>query len=413
MRLQILTECPSCHSHEVKLLGDYGDTALCDDYKSKSSVHQKFPLRLYHCNNCSLAFIDCVVDPSEIYDNYVYLTQSSPGLNAHFERYASDVVTRLNLPQGSTIVDIGGNDGTLLSSFSNLESFRLVNIEPSPQASSYCADNFQYITTINQYFTPELVDEISADISPDLILMNNMLANIPPINSFVDCLDLFCSPTGVVVIESSYLLDMVSNNVIDFVYHEHLYYFSVTSLSYLFSAHNFQLFDVQHVGTKGGSLRYYFSRPGLYPVSSKVSDKINIEKDFFASDSYLKWFHAISSSLSSIHLPSITSSSSDVCIYGASATTTTLLNLLPRSWKIASVVDDNPLKHGKYAPFGQDLVVQKFDFLSNNKPGIIVIAAWRFRSLILPKLRLIPGYNPLIVVPLPSPVISFLHDIEL
>jgi len=397
----IISTCPFCGSSDLHLIADYGETGLCDDYRQTASPVTTYPLRLLLCKNCLLSFIDCVVDPSLIYEDYIYLTSSSPGLQAHFKNYADAVATAFltDIDHSHYCIDIGGNDGTLLDSLPKSSEMRLLNIEPSAAAS--LASRSKGIDTYNGYFNSSAVDYILAQGKPSLVFMNNMFANIPDVHSFVRNLSLLFDDQTVAVIESSYLVDMVRSNVIDFVYHEHLYYLSLFPLQKLLGTFGLEIFDFQQVETKGGSYRYFISPIGARLVSHRVSTQLACEQAFIQSSEYSRWFEKTVSMISDLTSSLSVSQQSEICIYGASATTTTLLQLLPSSWSYSFMVDDNPAKHAKYSPTSPSLKVQTFDFLVEETPPVILIAAWRFLDLIVAKLNSIPNYNPLIIVPLP------------
>jgi hypothetical protein len=205
---------------------------------------------------------------------------------------------------------------------------------------------------------------------------------------------------GVLVIESSYLLDMIDNMVFDFIYHEHLSYFSILPLVRFFKQFDMQLIHVNEVGTKGGSLRYYWARnnskwnPSLNVKElslREVKAGINTEK--------FKDYEARIETVKFQLLEFLEKHKEDKIVgYGASATSTTLISNFGLHKYLSYLVDDNVDKVNTYSP-GYHIPVYNFDRLKNEQPDVIVILAWRFKEVILKKLSFFKG---IIIVPLPT-----------
>jgi len=393
----------------IQQVGSFGETQLCDNYTKTKNDPVSFPLDLYECLQCRLVFISEVVDPHAIYDEYLYVTQSSPGLDQHFSEYASSLRPFIPARDGA-IVDIGGNDGTLLSKFAGISGQALINVEPSSRAISACTT--EGILSINGYFNQESASYIRSIDNVNLVFMNNMLANIPDLAAFLSALSSLFDSQTIGCIESSYLPDMVVNSVVDFIYHEHLYYFSATSLSNLLQTVGLEIFDVQHVLTKGGSVRYFIRNNAVpaSPVSSAFSNMLSNEAKFFQYTNLSSWFARMKNLLSSVETDFLALCDQPVPVYGASPTTASLMALLP-SIEVSYLIDDNSLKHGLYGPLkGAPLVVGSA-YLAESKPAFLIIAAWRFSASILSRISSIDDYNPTVLLPLPVPRIAPLCDL--
>ena len=224
----IKKECRLCKSDVLNTVLPLADSPLCDAYITEKKVQKYYPLKLSQCGDCGFVQIDCVVDPEIIYRDYIYVTTSSSGLKNHFKSYADDVFGYLKLPSKSLVVDVGSNEGTLLSFFQQ-KNCNVLGIEPSIKTAKNATE--KGIETLPEFFNLDLSKEIVERYgNASLITINNLFANIDDLHNFAQGLESLLADDGVLVIESSYLLDMVNNMVFDFIYHEHLSYFSIIPL---------------------------------------------------------------------------------------------------------------------------------------------------------------------------------------
>ena len=390
--------CRLCESQDIKVVLPLQNSPLCDAYIESPKKQEFYNLNLCLCNECGFVQIDTVVNPEDIYRDYIYVTTSSPGLQKHFKDYALKVCSFLKLNESNLTVDIGSNDGTLLQFFKQ-HGHKVLGIEPSIKAAE--SANKNGIETLSEFFDIGLANKIVHKYGKaNLITINNLFANVDNLKDFVEGLNILLDSNGVLVIESSYLLDMIDNMVFDFIYHEHLSYFSIIPLVRFFDQFDIQLIHVHEVGTKGGSLRYYWARKNakwapsldvqhfsLREVKAGINtEKFNdyitrIENEKFQLIEFLEKYKE-----------------DKIVGYGASATSTTLISHFELHKYLSYLVDDNPDKINTYSP-GYNIPVYKFDKLKDEKPDVIVILAWRFKEEILKKLSFFKG---IIIVPLPT-----------
>ncbi|KGE25983.1 class I SAM-dependent methyltransferase [Leptospira interrogans] len=380
-------DCRLCKSKDLIKVLPLTPTALCDAYVKERKEQDVYPLDLFQCKNCGFVQIECVVDPEIIYRDYIYVTTSSSGLSNHFENYAKDVLEKLNLGASSFVVDIGSNDGTLLSYF-KARNAKVLGVEPSTKTAEDATN--RGIETLPEFFDPNLARKIKEKVGQaDLITVNNLYANIDDLHSFTEGLEYLLSPNGVVVIESSYLGDMVDNMVFDFIYHEHLSYFSILPLIKFFDSFGLRLIHLQHVGTKGGSFRYYWARKNsIHSVSEEVSKFIEIEKEKNMNESYFKKYADRINKVKAELIQGLEKSKGKKKIigYGASATSTTLIYHFGLEKYIDYLVDDNPGKIDTYSP-GLHIPVKHPDVLNSEGDAVLIVLAWRYFDLIRSKLK--------------------------
>ncbi|AAS70760.1 class I SAM-dependent methyltransferase [Leptospira interrogans] len=380
-------DCRLCKSKDLIKVLPLTPTALCDAYVKERKEQDVYPLDLFQCKNCGFVQIECVVDPEIIYRDYIYVTTSSSGLSNHFENYAKDVLEKLNLGASSFVVDIGSNDGTLLSYF-KARNAKVLGVEPSTKTAEDATN--RGIETLPEFFDPNLARKIKEKVGQaDLITVNNLYANIDDLHSFTEGLEYLLSPNGVVAIESSYLGDMVDNMVFDFIYHEHLSYFSILPLIKFFDSFGLRLIHLQHVGTKGGSFRYYWARKNsIHSVSEEVSKFIEIEKEKNMNESYFKKYADRINKVKAELIQELEKSKgkNKIIGYGASATSTTLIYHFGLEKYIDYLVDDNPGKIDTYSP-GLHIPVKHPDVLNSEGDAVLIVLAWRYFDLIRSKLK--------------------------
>jgi hypothetical protein len=274
----------------------------------------------------------------------------------------------------------------------------VLGVEPSIKAANHA--NQKSIHTVSEFFDVQLAHEIVRQQGKaSLITVNNLFANIDNLKEFVNAVNVLLDSDGVLVIESSYLLDMVNNMVFDFIYHEHLSYFSILPLVRFFNRFDIRLIHLQEVGTKGGSLRYYWARinsewqPSLNVKKlslREVKEEINAEK--------FKDYGARIDSLKFKLLEFLEKNKkSKIVGYGASATSTTLISNFELHSYFSYLVDDNVDKVNTYSP-GYHVPVYSCEKLIDDNPDIVVILAWRFKDEILDKIKNICST---VIIPLP------------
>ncbi|MEO8172128.1 MAG: class I SAM-dependent methyltransferase [Sediminibacterium sp.] len=383
------SECRGCKSTDLKKIFCLNPTPVGDEYVEgyKVSVEQPlYPIDLYMCQECNLAQLIDIVQPESIYADYIYLTESSTDLSPHFKDYAQKVSEKIGLPKKSRVVDIGSNDGTLLNCFKNLD-YTVIGVEPSGKISALA--NARGLKTYNAYFNAATATEIvDQDGKADLITSNNVFANVPDLHSWIEGINVLLSDNGVYVFESYYLMDVVKNFVFDFIYHEHLTSFSVKPVVTLFEKFNLKVASIDWVPTKGGSLRYYITKPGNSKFSNDktVAHYLKLEDEFKLYDpaTYEKFHEDIMllKKASKECLDQLKAEGKTVAAFGASITGTTLIYHFELEKYFPYLIDDNIAKQGTFSP-GLHLPVYTRNAIRDLKPDYIYILAWRFADKII------------------------------
>ena len=382
--------CRGCDCQDLELVFSLKSSPIGDAYITSDKINipqQNYPIDLYMCNNCGLAQLIDVIDPDILYGEYIYLTASSAGLFAHFQAYADSVIKRCGLENGSLVVDLGSNDGTLLSCFQQ-RSMNVLGVEPAKHIAAQA--NASGIMTIDKFFTPDLAKQIVNEHGhAKLITANNVFANIDDLMSWVSAVNELLADDGVFIFESYYLADLVENMVFDFIYHEHLSSFSVRPMQTLFQRVGLELVAVERVATKGGSLRYFVQRlTGPLIKDDTVRDMLAFEEDIglYKKETFIAYTEKINDlkEQTKKFLAKAKEDGKSIVGFGASITGTTLIYHFEIGEHLDYLVDDNLAKHGRFSP-GLHLPVLPSSVLCERKPDYVIILAWRFAKDIINK----------------------------
>jgi SAM-dependent methyltransferase len=398
--------CRLCGSKNLELALELAATPLADSYVKAEhrEVQKTYPLDLDLCNDCGFSQLRDVIQPEVIYIDYIYETKSSLGLVAHFQRYADSVIDQLKPRKDSLVIDIGSNDGTLLRFFKN-HGMRVLGIDPAREIARMASESG--VETLPEFFTPEFGRQIRKERgSATIITANNLFANVDNLSEMTETIRDLLAPDGVFVFESFYMADLMQNMVFDFIYHEHLSYFSVKPLAAFFHRHGMELINAERVPTKGGSLRYTVQLAnGPRKVSPSVgkltADETNIE--LHNLESFKAFAARIDAARASLHqlLHELESKGEKVDGYGASATTTTLAYHFDLGNSMGCIYDDYPAKQGLFSP-GHHLPVLPSEAIYERKPDYVLILAWRYFDPIVEKHRAFQQHGGRFIVPLPE-----------
>tara|TARA_R110001583_G_scaffold131271_1_gene282997 strand:- start:9753 stop:10991 length:1239 start_codon:yes stop_codon:yes gene_type:complete len=380
-----VTSCRACQSTELEKVLDFGLSAIADDYFIDRDNSAKYPLACFLCNSCGLLQLDHVVDPSAIYDDYIYWSTSSPGLDEHFKQYADSVYTFLELSDTSLVMDIGCNDGMLLRHFRH-KGCRVLGIEPSTQIAQHA--NEDGLAVINNYWNLSTAEEVKQRYrSIDLVTANNVFANVDDIYNFAKSVPYVLAEEGVFVIETGSHLSLIENFVFDNIYHEHLSYFSVSALQHFFKQFNMEIFHVEQVNTKGGSIRVFAClSTSQHTIDSSVGIAIAQEQKagLFQLKTYKEYISRIYELKQNVHayLAKAQEDGKSIIGFGASATVTTVLHTLDIGDFFTFLVDDNESKQNTFSP-GYHIPVKPTKAMYINGPCCVIVLPWRFADMFI------------------------------
>ena len=363
-----------------------------------------FPTELLHCRNCDLVQLGLAVDPVVIFPpEYPYTSGTTKLLRDNFADLQRESTAMLSLSKDDVVIDVGSNDGTLLSNFKNA-GHRVLGIEPTDVGD---IANEHGIPTIKRYFGPEVAREVKREHGPaSLVTAANCFAHIEDVHAVVDAIVEMLKPGGAFISESHYLIGLLDTLQYDAVYHEHLRYYSVASLKHLLEMHGLEVFHARPIPSHGGSIRVYAARPGTYSVRESVRQMISAEPRGEAMVKRLISFRR-DVVLSKLRLLSMLSNLKEngAHIAGISAPSraSTLINYVGLDEGIVDYVCEVPgsLKIGKCMP-GTRIPVVDEDRLFADQPDCAMIFSWHIADELAPKLKS-KGFRGQLITPLPVP----------
>lgn len=401
------TTCRLCHGKNVELVMKLAPTPTADAYVPAARLKETqeyFPLDLFFCLDCSHVQLLDVVDPEILYGNYIYVTLTSLGLDSHFDQYAENVLKRIRPAPGSLVVEFGSNDGTLLRGFQK-RGMKVLGIDPARDIAQQATA--AGVETWPAYFTLDLAQKIKQERgAASVIAANNVIANIDVLDDVMRGIRTLLAPSGVFVFETGYLLDLVQNGVFDNIYHEHISYHSVKPFDIFFRKEGMELFHVDLVDTKGGSIRGMVQLAGgPHKVSPAVQELIGLEQKH-ALDS-AQTYKDFSEMLARVKkdlrklLQEQKTMGKRIAGYGASHSVTTLVHHFDIAEFLEFIVDDNPRKQNTFSP-GHHIPVLAPQALYEKKPDLVVILPWRFAEPIMKKHTAFKAQGGHFIVPLPN-----------
>jgi SAM-dependent methyltransferase len=400
--------CRHCGTPLRYSLIDLGMSPLCESFLTKDQLgdpESYYPLHVRVCDSCWLAQLPQFVSPDHIFSEYAYFSSFSTSWVAHAGRYCDMIKGRLGLGPDSFVVELGSNDGYLLRHFLNLGG-QVLGVEPAANVAQSARD--AGVPTLVAFFDPEVAKEIVADRGhADLIIANNVLAQVPELNDFVTGMARLLAPAGVITIEVPHLERLVAENQFDTIYHEHFSYFSLCTISRLAVAHRLKVIDVEKLPSHGGSLRVYLAHQGSqHPISMRVGNVLAEER--YAGLESVAAYSVFTARVQHLKrdllavLIKAKEQGKRICGYGAPGKGNTLLNYAGIGPDFLDfTVDRNPYKHGRYTP-GMHIPIYPVEAIDKAKPDYILILPWNLKQEIVQQMRHVAKWGAKFIVPIPE-----------
>jgi hypothetical protein len=382
---------------------------LCESILAADKLDQMepfYPLRVWVCRECLLVQLQDYVSAEHIFTEYAYFSSFSTAWLKHAEDYVTMIVERLRLGPDSRVVELGSNDGYLLSNFVR-RGIPALGVEPAANVAE--AARQKGVDTLVRFFGEDTAGEIVASGGPaDLILGNNVLAQVPDVNSFVAGIAIALKPTGTATIEFPHLQRLVEENQFDTIYHEHFCYFSLLAVERIFAKHGLVVFDIEELWTHGGSLRIY-ARPAA-DTSRPVGERVHAlrareeqlgYRDMSTYEAFEERVRETKRKLLEV-LIAAKRAGKRIAGYGAPGKGNTLLNYCGiRVDFLDFTVDRNPYKHGRFLP-GTHIPVFSPEKLDAEKPDYILILPWNLKDEIMKQLAHAREWGAKFIVPIPE-----------
>jgi SAM-dependent methyltransferase len=400
--------CRFCGSPLRLELVDLGASPLCERFLRSDQLDEMepfFPLRVEVCEVCFLAQLPAYVPPEDIFREYAYFSSFSDSWLAHASRYADEMVERLDLTVSSLVVEVGSNDGYLLRRFVE-QGIPVLGIDPASNVARVAERNG--VPTLAEFFGRNLAAGIvRSGRRADLIVGNNVLAQVPDLNDFVAGLAILLADDGLLTIEVPHLLRLMDGNQFDTIYHEHFSYFSVLALRRIFAAHGLAIVDLDRLETHGGSIRLHV-RHGAGATSGARVDAA-VDEEMTAGMGEASGYLAFAARVSRVRRDVLAflieqhRLGRTIAGYGAPGKANTLLNYCGvRPDLLPFTVDRNPYKHGRFTP-GTRIPIRQPDALIAARPDYVWILPWNLRDEIINQLSdAVGGWGGAFVVAIPA-----------
>jgi 2-polyprenyl-3-methyl-5-hydroxy-6-metoxy-1,4-benzoquinol methylase len=404
---RVTRPCRFCGADLQRTFVDLGMSPLCETYPTIRDINRGehyYPLHAYVCDRCFLVQLEEYENVESIFSEYAYFSSYSDSWLKHAEHYCEQMVQRFGLNPRSFVVEAASNDGYLLQYFVQ-RNIPVLGVEPAANVARVAEG--KGVATLVRFFGVQLAKELTAgDRHADLVLGNNVLAQVPDLNDFVEGLKIMLKPEGVLT-----LLKLIELNEFDTIYHEHFSYFSLLTAERILAAHGLRVFDVEELKSHGGSLRVYACREEskTQAVESNVRRVIAAEEaaGLNRPEGYADFARQVKETKFALldFLVRAARDGKQVAGYGAPGKSATLLHYCGIGKDlIAFTVDRSPYKQGRFLP-GTHIPICHPDRIRETKPDFVVILPWNLKDEIMEQLRFIREWGGRFVVPIPKATI--------
>jgi hypothetical protein len=400
--------CRFCGTGLQQTFVDLGMSPLCETYPSAADLNSGetyYPLHAYVCAECGLVQLEEYESQENIFGDYPYFSSYSDSWLRHCENYCDGMMKRFDLNEQSFVVEVASNDGYLLQYFVSRQVPAL-GIEPAANVAKVAVE--KGVPTLARFFGTQLAKELAEDRCADLLIGNNVLAQVPDLNDFVEGLEILLKPDGVLTLEFPHLLRLIERNEFDTIYHEHFSYFSMLTTVRILEAHGLKAFDVEELPTHGGSLRVYACRAEnhTHHVESSVGKLIMEEEKagLGSVEGYKNFAKQVKETKIALvdFLLAAARQGKSVAGYGAPGKSATLLHYCGIGKDLIEyTVDRSPHKQGRFLP-GSHIPIHNPDRIRRTKPDYVLILPWNLKDEIMEQLQFIREWGGRFIVPIPT-----------
>jgi SAM-dependent methyltransferase len=399
--------CRLCGHPPRHTFVDLGMSPLCESFLEAGQLDQMepyFPLHAHVCEDCFLVQLPQYVSSGSIFHEYAYFSSYSTSWVAHAAAYVEMITRRLGLGAGSRVVELASNDGYLLRHFAPL-GVPVLGIEPAANVARVALG--QGIPTHIDFFTLDLARMLVARDGPaDLIIGNNVLAQVPDLNDFVAGMRHLLAPEGLITLEFPHLARLMAEGQFDTIYHEHFSYFSLITIDRLAARHDLAVVDVEELPTHGGSLRVYLAharaahRPAPRVAALRAAEERSGLRDLGSYRHFAGQVRQTKRALLAL-LIELKNAGKTICGYGAPGKGNTLLNYCGIGTDFLDfTVDRNPYKHGRFTP-GMHIPIRDVAAIDAARPDYLLVLPWNLRREITAQMRHIGSWGGRFIIPIP------------
>jgi len=398
--------CLLCGCKDLSLILSLPKTPPANELVKKENIldnQEYFNLDLARCQYCGHFQLLDIIDPNILFKDYKYTSGVSKSFIRHFRNYALHIISMFDLDEKDLVVDIGSNDGSLLSQFQKLD-ISVLGVEPATNIAGY-ANNIG-VETISAFFDASVAKYIVENYKKaKIITANNVFAHAANLKEILSGINLLLDSNGIFIFEVSHFYDMVKNNLFDMIYHEHIHYHTIKALNAFLKYNGFKLFNVEKVDTHGGSIRCFAAKEDTsFKINSSVNQMIEMENEIDSSllDEFISKIESNKNKFKKI-INEIKTNNQKIIGYGAPAKLTTLCYAFDlSSGDIDCIIDDSHWKQNMLTAGLKYPIVSFKEFEKIiNEVDYIVVFAWNFKNQIIEKCKKY-GFKGKFIIPLPE-----------
>jgi SAM-dependent methyltransferase len=380
--------CLVCGVESVEQFLDLGHTALANKFLTEEELsipEPTYPLRVGFCRTCGHVQLTETVPPQTMFEDYLYISSASDTLKAHLYDLSDLLVERYQLGTEDLVIDIGCNDGTLLSGFQR-HGVKTLGVDPAANLAALTHDKGveRYVGFFNSQTAKQIVNKCG---KASVITATNTFPHIQELPDFVEGIKTTLVPGGVFVIEAHYLVDLLEQKAFDTIYHEHVSYWALRPMAHLFAQHGMEIVQAERVPLHHGQLRVFVQRQEEGRVQTTVAELLAMERELGIDQftTYQGFAQQTQQLKQDLHrtLRRLRTQEKQVVGYGAPAKGNTLLSFLELGPETVSyIADRSPLKQGRYTP-GTHIPVVPPERLLTDQPDYVLLLAWNFVDEVL------------------------------
>ena len=380
MKAQAVTTCRVCANGRLEKVLDLGHQPLANLFlRQVADQEVTYPLEVFLCDICGHLQTSVMIDREAIFSDYIYFSTPNPSLSEHFQKYADDIKRRVPTWKDDLILEVASNDGILLKEFAHNPN-NVLGIDPAVNIEA-C------VPTWREFFTRDTAARIVAEKGrkAKVIMANNVITHTDDLHEIVGAMADALDDEGIIVMEAPWMGNMFENNAYDIIYHEHVTYFSVSTMIYLFTKHGLVMTDLEFHNVQGNSYRAFFKKIGHGEQSAFATEMAakEAERGWLKPEAYLTLSRRIADSKEKLltTLKKLKSEGKSIAGYGAAAKGNVILNYTGCGQYLDCLTDVMPSKIGLYAP-GSKLIVKHRNDVN---PDVFVLFAWTYKDHILAK----------------------------